>query len=342
MEKVRNIEALSLLFTAGIAAGTALEGWFQPMWGGLLLCLVIVLALLRKEALVPPLFILLGCFCAINSSIVAAGWSLDLGRDSSFIDRIPWTSATTAPLLKTLLTGDRSALDPGTVEMFRSSGASHLLALSGLHMGILYLIVDRLLWPFGKSVPMRYIRFSLIVSLSAVFTLYTGASPSLTRAFLFILINECLQLTGRERRPSRVLCLALFIQLVIDPQAIRSTGFQLSYLAMAGIFLLYPFLEKWYPGGLKYDPMRRLWQVFAMSISCQLFTAPLVWVRFHTFPRYFLLTNLFAIPATTALMSLAVGCLALGAAGICPLFLVKATDAVCNALLWILGIIASM
>jgi competence protein ComEC len=111
---------------------------------------------------------------------------------------------------------------------------------------------------------------------------------------------------------------------------------------MAGIFLLYPRLEAWYPAGPRIDPLRRIWQAAALSISCQVFTGPLAWYRFHTFPPYFLLTNLLALPLTTILMGTAVATLLLQGLGCCPGFLLHATDALARTLVWMLGIISSM
>jgi competence protein ComEC len=268
---------------------------------------------------------------------------MDAGeRLKALIADIPFPSEGTAPLLTALLTGDRSELARETVSAFRESGASHILALSGLHLGIIYVLFDRLTRVAGQSLLARKLRFAAIVLGTGFFTLMTGASPSLVRAFLFILINEVLRLTGRPRKASRVLCLALLIQLVLNPSAIRSLGFQLSYLAMAGIFFLYPVLEAWYPSSPGWDPFRRIWKAAALSISCQILTGPLVWLRFHTFPRYFLLTNLLALPLTTLLMACAVGTVALSAAGICPALLIKATDTLCQTLQRVLEIIASM
>ena len=169
-----------------------------------------------------------------------------------------------------------------------------------------------------------------------------GAGPSLVRAFLFIGLNETLRLLHRPRKPLRVFCVALFVQLALDPSVIRSLGFQLSYLAMAGIFLLYPALERFYPEGGRYNPFRWMWKAAAMSLSCQAFTAPLVWLRLHTFPKFFLLTNLLAIPLTTLTVWGGVVCIGLSAAGVCPKLLVDATDALCRLLTGVLEIIAAM
>ena len=354
MAEARSIEALSFHFTAGVAAGTLLSGAFRSPWilsGGVFLVIALWTAsLLRKEGrerLVLPLFLLCGLSCALSASV--SGPFLPggtLGKIASeaatrlrqHIDGIPFASEETAPLLKALLTGDRSALSRETVHVFRDSGASHLLALSGLHMGILYLFLSRLTWIAGSSPRIRALRYGLMVTAAAFFTLMAGASPSLVRAFLFILINETLRILGRPKDPVRVLSAALLIQLAADPSVIRSTGFQLSYLAMAGIFLLYPHLERWYPEGGRFNPLRKVWQTAALSVSCQVFTSPLAWIRFHSFPVHFLLTNLLAIPLTTLLMGSAVLMLVTGS----PAFLASLTDRLARLLSECLRIIASM
>jgi competence protein ComEC len=217
-----------------------------------------------------------------------------------------------------------------------------LLALSGLHIGILYLILSKLLWPLGNSLSARRFRYGLILLAAGFFTLMTGASPSIVRAFLFIFLTETARITGRPRDPLRVLATALLIQLVISPSAIVSVGFQLSYLAMTGIFLLYPVLEGWYPESTRFDPVRKIWQAAALSISCQVFTGPLAWFRFHTFPTYFLLTNLLAMPVTTCLMGSAVATLVFRGIGFRSGFLIQVTDALAGLLIWILQTISSM
>ena len=360
MERAKNIETLSLCFTAGVAAGTAVGPMVGSAAPALLLPLVALPVLLRERLLrlggkpavgiILGVFLLLGVFCALNAAIPVAGTksrltALAAGAAESlraFIGSLPFPSEGTAPLLQALLTGDRSGLAPETVAAFRGSGASHILALSGLHMGMLYIIFDSLTKPLGHSRPAQIIRFVLVLGGAGFFTLMTGAGPSIVRAFLFIALNETLRLLNRPRKATRVFCVALLIQLVLDPSVISSLGFQLSYLAMAGIFLLYPMLEKFYPEGSDYNPLRWIWKAAAMSISCQVFTAPLVWFRFHTFPKWFLLTNLLAVPLTTLTVWSAVIVLAFAAVGICPQILLDITDALCRLLTGVLEIIASM
>ena len=350
------IEALAVHFTAGVAAGALLLRLpTDPVLlsSGLLLVLVsLVFTVLKKErdGLLFPAFLLLGAFCTFADSFPGADTTNFLERWTSawadrlraFIDGIPFPSEGTAPLLKALLTGDRSDLSPDTVRVFRGSGGAHLLALSGLHIGILYVLLTRLLWPLGNSPRARRIRYGLIVIAAGLFTLMTGASPSIVRAFLFIFLNETARIACRPRDPLRTLSTALLIQLVLTPSAITSVGFQLSYLAMAGIFLLFPVLDSWYPKGPRFDPVRKVWEAAALSISCQVFTGPLAWFRYHTFPTYFQLTNLFAMPLTTLLMGSAVTTLLLRGIQCCPGFLILATDWLCQALVWTLQVISSM
>lgn len=358
MAEAKSIESLSLFFTAGAAAGWLLAGSFAGPLCSLLLPIAALPFFFRKKLLKTSpeaigvlfcaTFLVLGAFCALNASMIpktgyrpvmetAAGYA---ERLKGLIGSIPFRSGSTAPLLQALFTGDRSALSPEVTAAFRQSGASHILALSGLHMGIIYMVFDKLSAVLGRSPAARYLRFFTIIGAAGFFTLMTGASASIVRAFLFILINEVLKLTGRPRKAVRVLCLALLVQLALQPEVISTLGFQLSYLAMAGIFILYPVLEKWYPESR--SPLRWIWKSAALAISCQVFTAPLVWLRFHTFPRYFLLTNLMALPLTTLLMVLALVTICAAAAGWTPEALISLTDGVCSLLTKILEIISSL
>lgn len=358
MAEAKSIEFLSVAFTVGVMAGTMMPASLVPGLSALLLPLLALPLIFRERLVQKPgaavragvLFVLAGLFCALCDAApdISAPSALERQAQGAaeglrrFIGSLPFPSEGTAPLLSALLTGDRSGLGADTVDTFRQSGASHLLALSGLHMGIIYLIFDRLTWVMGQSPAARRLRYALMLGGAGFFTLMCGAGPSLVRAFLFIGINETLRLLGRPRKGVRVLCLALLLQLVLKPSAIGELGFQLSYLAMAGIFLLYPLLERWYPAGSRFNPLRRIWQAAALSISCQVFTAPLVWHRFHTFPRYFLLTNLMAIPVTSALMGMALCTLVLSALGFCPDILYQGTDWLCRLLLGILETIGSL
>ena len=359
MAGASGIEFLSLLFTAGTAAGIILSGGNMWVACAVLLPLsalpcffpntIINAGRRTSEAVFGLSFLALGLFTAMSRSLVpeAESWAVEViaaeAADSlkALIGRIPFKDGETAALLTALLTGDRSLLSPETVRAFRASGAAHILALSGLHIGIIYMVADKLLSVLlGRAPWTRWPRFVIITGSAAWFTLMTGAGPSITRAFLFIFISEILRLLCRPRKPLRVLCLALLIQLVIDPEAISSIGFQLSYLAMAGIFIIYPRMEKWYPESS--SPVRKIWQSAALSISCQVFTGPLVWFKFHSFPKYFLLTNLIALPLTTVIMTAGITTVLLTGLHCCPGLLITITEHLCHGLTEVLEIIADM
>ena len=363
MKGAGDIAALAIPFAAGAAAGAFVSGlaagtpvlWVLPsvLLPALLLTIPILLSERGRVVVYILTFFLLGAFCTLSRALIpeasappafAARACAALKRA---IDGIPFREARSAALIRALLTGDRSGLDRETLAAFRSSGAAHILALSGLHLGIIYLMVRRILGLAGQSPAARRIRCALTVCATAFYTLMTGAGPSTVRAFLYICINECLSLSpGRRKDPARILLAALTIQLILRPSVISEVGFQLSYLAMLGIAVLMPRMQAWYPAPQtrleRADPMRRIWNAAALTISCQAFTAPLVWLRFHTFPRHFLLTNLLALPLGSGVMLLSVTLLILGAAGICPTLLVQADEGLIRSLLFVLETISSL
>lgn len=398
MTETADIKPLALAFTFGAASGLLLSrismhaAYISSATSLLVaLALTLITSADRRQAEILLLFLTAGVFCAATSTLTSLGAVVGkplfagLAADfRSMISSIPFPHEGTAPLVNALLTGDRSSLDSSVMNSFRDSGASHILALSGLHLGIIYGILLKVTSIFGKHPTVKAFRSLIIISLCGIYTLATGASPSLVRAFLFILVNETARLTHRSNNPLRVYCAALFIQTAINPQVISSTGFQLSYLAMAGIFLLYPALKKWYPqeeaagdmliekgaGLTESDGLegvmidkgccrarrcrtswmktivsaapRKIWDAAALTISCQVFTGPLAWWKFGTFPKYFLLTNLLSLPLTSAVMLLSVSTSVLFAIGICPDFLISLTDSSASLLLFIMKVISSM
>lgn len=360
--KIQGMVLLSVPFCAGAGAGVSLPiaisggtAWYCA--GASLAASAFLLAaysITRRRSLpaVALLYLLLGLFCSLSHRLMPGvgqfpsegGYAARcMASFQRAIRAVPYSSEGTTGILLALLTGDRSGLDPAVTEAFRKSGAAHILALSGLHLGIVYGIATKILSVLGNTRTARTVRAAAAVTLAGFYTLMTGAGPSIQRAFLFITMNEILRLCpGRKRVPVNILCTALTIQLCINPMIIRSLGFQLSYLSMTGIMTVFPILEGWYPKSGKKDPVRAVWVSAALSISCQIFTAPLVWIRFGTFPVYFLLTNLISLPLTEALIVSGLAATTLNAAGICPAALVDLTERICQSLTFSLGTISLM
>lgn len=370
---------IALPFTAGIALSTCLIRFLNPPVAGVLAVTMLTFIGATSGLLTLPRGIFPGRLqdtlrvpwhrkAALSAILFATGSFVMLTRATSagvasglhqgpvsmlaescsqslkeLIDGTGYSDTATTAIVKAILTGDRSGLDQATREAFRASGASHLLALSGMHLGIIYIIAVKLTAGLGHDRKASAIRSCTTIFLTGFFTLMTGAGPSVVRAFLFILINEAASITGRAKDSVHTLCIALVTQLAITPESISSAGFQLSYLAMAGIIVLYPVMKGWYPqDGGKGDIMRKIWNAAALSVSCQAFTAPAVWYHFGTFPQYFILTNLLAIPLTTLTMTTSIAVTALSAFGICPDIMVTANEAAVSALLFTLETISRM
>jgi ComEC/Rec2-related protein len=352
-----DIRGLGLPFVIGTALGAAIFQNFQNHGFALAMAAFIIFACflsfkspksLKISFLTTFIFFLTGIFCSINSSFTSMNMSDSVSGNTamaaikSVIDNIPYPSGTSAPLVKALLTGDKSELSKETVEIFRSSGASHILSLSGLHLGIIYLILMKLALPLGLFRKGRTARSIFIILACGFYVRATGASSSLVRAFIFIFLNEAARMLERKVRPKNLLAASATVQLAMKPSSIASISFQLSYSAILGIFLIFPFLRSLYPQSGKRDPIRWIWESASLSISCQAFTAPLAWHYFHSFPKYFLLANLIALPLTSAIMILSVATIALSSIGICPYFLVILNDKAIQAIIFCLRVISEM
>ena len=350
MKKGGGIIFLGFPFAAGVAAAE-LAGCPLPLAAALPPAIIACLAacVLRRSGcrgIILVLYLLLGAFCRCSERFggalpqsVPVPQALDALQAA--IDAAGFPGEHSPAIITALLTGRRGTLPAETVLAFRRSGASHILALSGLHLGVIYLFIRRILAPAGNYPVSRVLRSCISVILCGAYTVVTGAGPSTVRAFLFIVINEIAgSLSGRSHSPAATFSLALMIQLCLRPPLISSVGFQLSYLAMLGIILLYPGLSSWYPG--RRGVLKGIWNAAALSTSCQLFTAPVAWWRFRSLPRYYLITNLLALPLTEGIIVSALLCLILQALGICPQALTTACGKMGQLLEFCLEAISSL
>ena len=309
---------------------------------------------LLPYVLITVLALCLGGFCGCTGSMLS--WSRTDGRLiilaercgarlGQSIDALPFSDPVTNAVIKALLTGERHGIPHEITSVFRESGASHILALSGFHLGIIYAIVKTLLGILGNKKDAATVRSCITMAICGFYTLATGAGPSIVRALLFVILHETAGLLHRHHSTASVLFAALIIQLTVSPTSITSVGFQLSYAAMAGIAFIYPRLKESWPGnpmddGRMTKAVRWVWNSAAMSISCQITTAPLVWVHFHSFPQHFLLTNLLALPLTGLIIPVGICTIVLHAAGICSDLLTSLTEGLVNLLISSLDTIA--
>lgn len=291
--------------------------------------------------------------CVLSVSTNAdAGWlrsiALDFGEKmKDAIEAIPFRHETTGQVMKALLTGERKGLPHEVTEAFRNSGASHILALSGLHLGIIYGIIRFLTRGFGNTRPAQLIRSLSLIGICGFYTLATGAGASIVRAFIFIVIGEGIRLSGRQSILKNTVMTALIIHLTIMPSAIKEVGFQLSYAAIFGIAFIFPWMQEFWPGDKRGDAwytrcVRWIWDSAAMSISCQVTTAPLAYMYFGTFPTQFILTNLIALPLTGIIIPISLSTLAASMFGWHPQVLINATEWTISLLCGSLDLLSTM
>ena len=201
-----------------------------------------------------------------------------------------------------LLLGDKDLLARETVLMYSSSGAMHVLAVSGLHVGIIFLAFSYLFFFLEKMKYGRYIKAFLLILILWGYALFTGMSASVLRAatmFSFVIIGGIL---NRRTNIYNTLAASAFLLLIIDPLIIMQVGFQLSYIAVIGIVYLQPKIYKlFYFSNWFID---KIWIISSVSIAAQIATFPLGMYYFHQYPNYFLLSNLFVIPLATLILNL--------------------------------------
>lgn len=374
MEVERDLAGISLPFAAGVAA-VIFSGGILLVRPGLTSISAYAIVLVAVCLLLHPVhhrfkpahirvmtglcLMACGVLCGISSEMISfgklPGGAFIQSLESSgaamgkAIDAVNFRSPVTNAIIKALIIGDRTDIPPNITEAFRESGASHILALSGLHLGIIYGIIVKLSSFIGNSPSARLFRSVMTISACGIYTLAVGAGPSIVRAFLFILLGETALITGRFRSACSILMASLLIHLVIAPDSLSEISFQLSYAAMTGIAFIFPSLRSLWPEtagnqaeGPRPHPIRWIWETAALSISCQITTGPLAYIYFGTFPTHFLLTNLIALPLIGLIIPSALATLCLSTLGICPEIVSRATEVLVTTLSEALEIISEM
>lgn len=211
-------------------------------------------------------------------------WQAYLGTqiDSKFDNQ-------TAGIAKALILGDKTSIDSEITSSFSNTGAMHILAVSGLHVGILLNILQfifgRFYWLFSK-------RQSLFLALVSIwlFALLSGASPSVMRSTVMFTCLSLGQLLYRESSSLNNLFFSAILLLAYNPYFLFDIGFQLSYVALLGIFLFQQNIEALLTFSFK--PLKWIWKGTSIGIAATLATTPLMLYYFHQFPNYFMLSNL--------------------------------------------------
>lgn len=238
-----------------------------------------------------------------------------------------------ALLLKTLLLGDRADFPPDLRQSFSASGLSHILAVSGLHMGVIASLVYLLLFPLAWSETGRKLRPLLTLLVVWIYACVTGLSPSAVRASImasFLLTAEFLE---RRNSSLNALFAAAFFMLLYDTRLVFDAGFQMSFAAVAAILLFYRRLN--IGGRSPHRLVRWVSSCTAISIAAQAGALPIAIYYFHTLPLLFLVGNLVVLPLLPVIFGLALLMLLLTALHLPYVWIADATDLLLRFIEWL-------
>ena len=194
-----------------------------------------------------------------------------------------------------LALGWKSDIGSDTKAHYRNAGLAHLLAVSGLHVGLLAAMVGGLFWWTGRERRGRVVRGALQLVAVWLFAFITGLAPSTMRASLMFSMFIVNDMVARRVVPLNLLALAAIVMLVADPLLIYDVGWQLSFSAVAGILLAQPVIRTLHTS---------VGQAAAVSIAATLATLPIVVSTFHRLPLYFVAANVIVVPAAGIILGL--------------------------------------
>jgi len=205
-----------------------------------------------------------------------------------------------AGLAEALLVGYKNDLDKSLVQSYSNTGVVHIIAISGLHLGVIYWILLLLLKPFDRYARLKWVKPLLVIAGLWSFSLLAGAQPSVLRAALMFSVILLGELAGRKSSIYNSLALSAFILLFINPFWLWDIGFQLSYAAVLSIVLfMRPVYNLFF---IKNKWVDMLWKMNSVTIAAQILTTPLSIYHFHQFPNFFLLSNCIAVPLSTLVL----------------------------------------
>ncbi len=230
-----------------------------------------------------------------------------------------------------LVIGYEDALDPELINAYASSGALHVLSVSGMHVGAIFIVLTWLLkwmkrWKWGV-----FLRFILLLSFLWWYALITGFSPSVLRSAAMLSIVIIGQWLKSNTGIMNTLVVSIFLLLIYNPFMITEVGFQLSYLAVFGIVYLHPKLFQLLimPNAL----LHKVWLITSVSICAQLMTFPLGLLYFHQFPNLFVISNLIIIPLTTAIIYACIVLMGVASINYIGAFIAK----ICATAIWLVN-----
>lgn len=203
-------------------------------------------------------------------------------------------------LAEALLIGYKDDLDKNLVQSYTNTGVVHVIAISGLHLGLIYGLLLQLLKPFKKRKHFKWVIPVVVIPALWLFSLVAGGQPSVLRSALMF---TCIVIAENfSRKPSiyNTLAVSAFILLCINPFWLWDVGFQLSYAAVLSIVTFMKPIYNWFY--IKNGILDFIWKLNSVSLAAQVLTTPFSIYHFHQFPNYFLLTNFIAVPLSSVIL----------------------------------------
>jgi competence protein ComEC len=207
-------------------------------------------------------------------------------------------------IAKALLLGNKNELDDDIINTYAAAGAMHVLAVSGLHVGIIYAIIFWLFSLLPKQHQKKWLIALISIPLLWAYAFITGLSPSVLRAVTLFSIIAIGNSFNQKTNMVNLLAVSAFFLLLFKPYLLMLVGFQLSYVAVLGIIFIYPQIRKlWLPSNW-FNIF--FWDVISISMAAQIATFPLSILYFHRFPPYFLISNILVIPMATLIVGVGI------------------------------------
>ena len=223
-------------------------------------------------------------------------------------------------VIQALILGKRDDISEATYNDYKNAGAVHILAVSGLHVGIILFLLEFLLSPLERLPKGKTIKLIFVVLLLWSYAFVAGLSPSIVRAVtMFSFVAYSLYL-NRPTNSFNIIALSMLFILLVKPLFLFQVGFQMSYAAVFAIVWVYPQLQKfWFPDNIV---VRKAWQLLSVSVAAQLGVLPISLFYFHQFPALFFVSNLLVIPFLGLILGLGIVVILLALTNLLPQFLV--------------------
>ncbi len=242
-------------------------------------------------------------------------------------------------IINALLLGQRQDISKEIYDSYTQAGAIHILAVSGLHVGIILLLLNILFKPIEYFKHGLFFKTLLLILILWSFAVIAGLSASVVRAVsMFTVVAIALNL----KRPTNVyntLTISMFILLLWKPTFIFDVGFQLSYLAVFAIVAIQPMLDTlWKP---KYKLVKFFWNIFTVTLAAQFGIIPISLYYFHQFPGLFFISNLAIIPFLGVILGLGIVVIGLSLVNLLPSFLASLYGAIITKMNQLVGWVAA-